>query len=285
MRSMTRTIASAAFMLTAALAGARADCLDDIRKAGVIKAGNGLMGTKPSVWQNQDGTYSGFEWDIFQEIGKRIGVPKQDYVVSEWTSLIPGLKAGRWDIILSGMSVTQERVQGAGIAYSDPYFLLYDYVIVPKASKIAAVADLKGKTLGSTLGTMDSLNAHQMVDAGEAGRVLDFNDFGAPFAAMRNGQVDAVVLDQGTLYGQQESLHDLRTVGEPLYYRPKPEWAEAEKAAPYVLGGTAVGVRRNCPALLGAINGALRAMDADGTRKAILTRYGVWADYQAKLMK
>lgn len=83
------------------------------------------------------------------------------------------------------MSVTQERVQGAGITCSDPYFLLYDYAIVPKGSKIATVADLKGRTLGSTLGTMDSLNAHQMVDAGEAMKVLDFNDFGAPFAAMR----------------------------------------------------------------------------------------------------
>lgn len=285
MRSTTKVIASAAFALVAAMTSARADCLDDIRKAGVIKSGNGIMGTKPSVWQNQDGTYSGFEWELFQQIGKRIGVPKQEYVTSEWTSLIPGLKAGRWDIILSGMAVTQERVKGAGITYSDPYFLLYDYAIVPKDSRIAGVADLKGKTLGSTLGTMDSLNAHQMVDAGEAGKVLDFNDFGAPFAAMRNGQVDAVVLDQATLFGQQETMHDLRAIGEPLYYRPKPEWAEAETTAPYVLGGTAIGVRKDCPALLGAINGALQAMDADGTRKAILTKYGVWAEYQAKLMK
>ena len=285
MNAVNKVIASAALALVAAMASARADCLDDIRKAGVIKSGNGIMGDKPSVWQNQDGSYSGVEWEIFQEIGKRIAVPKQDYVVTEWTSLIPGLKAGRWDIILSGMAVTQERIQGAGITYSNPYFLLYDYAIVPKDSKIQTVADLKGKTLGSTLGTMDSLNAHQMAAAGEAGRVLDFNDFGAPFAALRNGQVDAVILDQSTLFGQQASLHDLRTIGEPLKYHPKPEWADAEAKAPYVLGGLAIGVRKECPALLGAINGALEAMDKDGTRKAILVKYGVWADDQAKLLK
>ena len=285
MQSLAKVIACGALAALAAATSARADCLDDIRKAGVIKSGNGIMGDKPSVWQNQDGSYSGFEWDLFQEIGKRIGVAKEDYVVTEWTSLIPGLKAGRWDIILSGMAVTQERIQGAGISYSDPYFLLYDYAIVPKDSKIQTVADLKGKIIGSTLGTMDSLNAHQMVDEGGAAKVLDFNDFGAPFVALRNGQVDAVILDQSTLFGQQANMHDLRTVGEPIKYHPKPDWAAAEAKAPYILGGLAIGVRKDCPTLLAAINGALEGMNEDGTRKALLVKYGIWADDQAKLMK
>jgi len=81
-----------------------------------------------------------------------------------------------------------------------------------------------------------------LADEGKAGKVLDFNTFGEPFAALRNGQVDAVVLDQATLYGQLQTISDLRTIGEPLYYHPKPDWAEAEKKAPYILGGTAIGV-------------------------------------------
>lgn len=285
MRSITTALALAGIALMGSLISAKAGCLDDIRKAGVITSGNGIMGTKPSVWQLPDGSYTGYEWDMFKELGKRIGVPKQEYVVTEWTSLIPGLKAKRWDIIFSGMAVTQEREQGAGISYSMPYFMLYDYVIVPKASEIQSLADLKGKTIASTLGTMDSINAHMLQDEGKVANVMDFNTFGEPFAALRNGQVDAVVLDQGTLYGQQETMHDLRSIGEPIYYHPKPQWADAEKAAPYILGGTAIGVRKECPDLLKAINDALASMDADGTRKAILTKYGVWADYQAKLMK
>jgi ABC-type amino acid transport substrate-binding protein len=275
----------ATLAVLSAVSGARADCLADIKKAGVITAGNGLLGTKPFVWKNEDGTYGGMEWEIFQEIGKRIGVPKQDYVVTEWTSLIPGLKVGRWDIILSGMAVTQERMQGAGISFSNPYFLLYDYVIVTKDSPIKTFDDLKGKTLASTLGTLDSLNAHVLVEAGKAGKVLDFNDFGAPFSALRNGQADAVVMDQATLLAQQEQLGDLRALGDPIYYTSKPEWAEAEAKAPYILGGTAVGVRKECPELLAAINEALASMEADGTRKAILSKYGVWAAHQEKTMK
>jgi ABC-type amino acid transport substrate-binding protein len=285
MKSIAAMVATVGLALVVSVTSVRAGCLDDIKKAGVIKSGNGIMGTKPSVWQNPDGSYSGFEWELFQEMAKRMGVGKPEYEITEWTSLIPGLKADRWDIIFSGMAVTQEREQGAGITYSDPYFMLYDYVIVPKDSPIKTLADLKGKTLASTLGTMDSINAHMLLDDGKIANVMDFNDFGQPFAALRNGQVDGVVLDQGTLYGQQEQMHDLRTIGEPIYYHPKPQWAEAEKKAPYILGGTAIGVRKECPDLLKAINTALESMDADGTRKAILTKYGVWADYQAKLMK
>jgi len=269
-------------MTTAANAG---QCMDDIMKKGVLLSGNGLMGTKPFIWKNEDGSYGGFEWELFQEIGKRIGVPKVDYEITEWSTLIPGLKAQRWDIILSAMSATQERVQGAGMEFSTPYFLLLDRVIVKDDSPIKSMDDLKGKILGSTLGTKDSLNAHMLVDQGKAGSVLDFNTFGEPFVALQNGQVDAVILDQGTFAGQQEVLKNMRIVGDPIYYQPKPEWAEAEAKAPYILGATAIGVRRECPDLLEALNKAIGSMDEDGTRKAILEKYGMWADFQAKLTK
>lgn len=278
------------FAITTALAvtasGATADqCLDSIKEKGVLLAGNGLMGTKPFVWKNEDGTYGGFEWDLFQEMGKRMGIPKVDYEITEWSTLIPGLKAGRWDIIFSAMSATQERIQGAGIDFSNPYFLLIDSVIVKNDSPIKSMDDLKGKILGSTLGTKDSLNAHTLVDEGKAGSVLDFNTFGEPFVALQNGQVDAVILDQGTFAGQQDQFKNMRTVGDPIYYTAPAEWADAEAKAPYVLGSTAIAVRRECPDLLASINKALASMEEDGTRKAILEKYGMWADYQAKMMK
>lgn len=277
-------------LLAASLAGTATsswadECLENIKQNGVLLAGNGLMGTKPFVWKNEDGTYGGFEWELFQELGKRMGVPKVDYEITEWSTLIPGLKAGRWDVIFSSMSATQERIQNAGVDFSTPYFLLIDHIIVKKDSPIQSLDDLKGKILGSTLGTNDSLNAHRLVDDGQAGSVLDFNTFGEPFVALENGQVDAVVLDQGTLAGQREKLDNLRVIGDPIYYKPKPEWADAEAKSAYIYGAIAVGVKHECPDLLAAVNKGLESMDADGTRKAILEKYGMWADYVAKLTK
>jgi len=283
LKSGLAAVALAAGLFT--MTSARADCLDQIKQAGVITSGTGVMGTKPSLWQDESGTYHGFDYDIFQEIAKRVGIAKTKFIVTEWTTLIPGLKAKRWDIILSDMAVNQERIHNAHIDFSEPYFLLYDYVVVKDNSPIKTLADLKGKTIGSTLGTLDSLNAHQLVDAGKAASVKDYNTFGDPFVALENGQVDAVVLDQGTLIGQREKLKDLRTVGDPIAYHAKPEWAAAEAKAPYRLGALAIAVRPECPALLSAINGAIESMNKDGTREAILKKYGVWSDQQANLMK
>jgi ABC-type amino acid transport substrate-binding protein len=285
---MKKFLAFTGIALSACLSAAtaaHAGCLDDIKKAGVITSGSGAMGVKPAAWQNEDGSYAGYEWEIFKEIGKRIGVPKQDYVVTDWSTLIPGVKAKRWDIILSGMMVTQERIQGAGIIFSRPYFMIYDNVIVKNDSPIKSVDDLKGKTIGSVLGTMDSLNAHAFVEKGAAAKVLDFNNYGDPFVAMQNGQVDAVVIDQGTLNGQMQTMKDLRTIGEPIHYTPKPQWAAAEGEAPYILGAEAVGMRKECDDLQQAVNGALAAMEADGTRKAILQKFDSWSPVQDKLMK
>jgi ABC-type amino acid transport substrate-binding protein len=262
-----------------------ADTLDDIRKSGVLHSANGLMGLKPYAWQNADGSTTGFEWELLQEIAKRIGAQKGEYVITEWTSMIPGLKSKRWDIILSGMAVTQERIQGGGINYSNPYLIIYDTPMVLKESSIKTMADLKGKILGSTLGTMDSINAHWLVDQGMAEEVKDFNDFGQPFVALKNKQIDSVILDQITYIGQKDELKDLVTVGDPIFYRSKPEWASAEAQAKYKLGGIGIGVRKEDARLLEAINTALADMTKDGTRKAILERYGIWSAEQEHLMK
>jgi len=84
---------------------AGADTLDDIRKTGTLRVGMGAMGEKPYIWQNADGTYGGFENEMLVYIIKKIGVPKYEYVNSEWTTMIPGLKAKRWDVIFCAMAV------------------------------------------------------------------------------------------------------------------------------------------------------------------------------------
>jgi ABC-type amino acid transport substrate-binding protein len=288
-REGLKTLAAVAAFVAAGLGvteTASAQCLDAIKQKGVITSAVGLFGTKPYVWKNETtGKFEGYEPELFDEIAKRIGVPKWDYVVTEWTTMIPGLKANRWDIILSGMSVTQERIQGAGIDYSTPYFLLYDYIIVLGDSPIKTMDDLKGKTVAAPLGTLDAQNGQMLVDAGKAGKLMTFNTFNEPFVALANKQVDAVILDQATFIGMKEDIKGLRTVGDPIPYTPKPEWVEAEKKAPYKFGGTAVGMRKECTDLKTAVNKALADMDADGTRKKILEKYGAWAEMQASVMK
>lgn len=285
--ALKKLLAWAGVSLWLALAGSAANaasCLDQIKSAGVLKVGIGLMGLKPYVWQEADGSYTGFEKEMLDYVADKLGV-RYEYVVTEWQTLIPGLKSERWDIIWSGMAKTQERIQGGGIDYTEPYLLIFDRIIVLKDSGINGLEDLKGKTLASTLGTMDSLVGHSLVDAGHAEKIIDFNTFGEPFLALRNGDADAVIMDETTYLAQREEMPDLAAVGEPLFYIPKPEWKEAEEQADYRLGALAVGVRRECTDLKDAISATIAEMDKDGTREKILRAYNIWSDDQKNLKK
>jgi ABC-type amino acid transport substrate-binding protein len=264
---------------------ARAGCLDDIRAKGVLVAGLGNMGQKPLIWQDDKGNYQGYEWEVLKFIGGELGIPKQTYQVTEWTTLIPGLNASRWDIIMSAMIITQERAAGGDFKFTNPYFMFYDKMMVQSKSEIKSIADLKGKKVGSVLGTLDSLSAHRLAEDGAIGEAIDFNTYGDPFVALRNGQVSAVLLDQASYLGQQDTMQDLRVVGDPIPFIPQAKWADVEAKQNYVLGATGVGVRKNCDDLREAINAALAKLDSTGQRKALEEKFGLWDTRQEKLVK
>lgn len=277
-------LALASSIVFSGVAQAAAGCLDDIRTAGKIRVGVGVMGLKPWIWQQDDGSYSGLENEILEFLVKDMGL-EYEYVITEWTTLVPGLKAERWDIIMSGMGKTEQRVTEGGISFSDFYFMYHDRVVVKKDSPIQSIEDLKGKTLASTMGSNDSLVAHSLVDKGVAEKVMDYNNFGEPFIALRNEQVDAVVMDQAVLVAQMSEMDDLRIVGEPLYFVPSPEWAEAQNATDYRLGSTGLALRPECDDLRVALNGSLKKLDEQGERQKILAKYGLWDESQAKFTK
>jgi cystine transport system substrate-binding protein len=280
--NFARVLLGVAFLSAISHTAVHADTLNTIQHAKKIRVGVGFMGTKPFVWQDDKGQYHGFENEMLQALIKKLGVDNYEYVVTDWSTLIPGLKSGRWDIIMTGMVETEERIQGGGISMSRPYFFVYDRIIVPEDSPIKSENDLKDKVLGAMLGTTDSLVAHTFVDSGKAADVKDFNTFTEPFLALRNKQVDAVIFDQVTFSGQRTQMPDLTEVGAPLPYIPAPAWAARQAKANYKLGGVGIGVRLDDPRLLNAVNQALDQMDADGERQAILTKYHIWDGFQSK---
>jgi ABC-type amino acid transport substrate-binding protein len=265
-----------ALMTTLRPLSALADTLDDIKKAGTIKIGNGVMGTKPWVYQEADGSYAGMEYEMLQYILPKLGISKFEYVTTEWDSLIPGLKAKRWDIIFSGMTVTEERRQGAGIEFTRPYYFESDRIAVKEDSPYQKPEDLKGKILATTVGTVEEMQAKNLVSKGMGGEIKSFDDFAAPFLALQNGQVDAVIVDN-TTYGEQKKVTpNLRVIGEPMSLSANPEWQEKQNNAGYKFGGDGIGVRKEDTALLAALNQALDDMDKDGVRQKILEKYGLW---------
>ena len=212
---------------------ALADTLDDIKKQGVLTVGTGVMGSKPWIWKNEDGSYSGIEYEMLQYIIKKLGVPNLELVPSQWESLIPGLKAKRWDIIFSGMTVTEERRQGAGIEFSRPYYFESDRIVVKKGSPYQKPEDLAGKTIGVPIGTVEEIQGKALVAKGIGGDLKSFNDIPGVFLALNSGQVDAVIMDNTSTAGQMEVTPDLRTIGGVYNLSADPKWQDAQTKAPY----------------------------------------------------
>lgn len=120
--------AASAFLISAcaAIAAAHAETtLQRIQRTGEIRIG--YANEKPFAYTTPDGTVTGESPEIARKIFAQLGVKKVDAVLTEWGSLIPGLRAGRFDVIAAGMYVTPERCKQ--VAFADPQYKIEDTLL------------------------------------------------------------------------------------------------------------------------------------------------------------
>jgi len=120
----------------------------------IMKAGKIVVSTDPKYPPQSelkaDGTYQGFDIDVANEIGKRLGV-KVEYVTPDWTAITAGGWGGRWDISVGSMTITPERAKV--LDFSVPYYYTPAQMAASKASGITTLDGLAGKTICSGEGT------------------------------------------------------------------------------------------------------------------------------------
>jgi len=90
--------------------------IESIKENGVIKIGLSIF--RPWSMRNLDGDLVGFELDVGRELAKDMGV-EVEFVPTSWDGIIPALVSGKFDVIISGMSITPQR--NLTVAFSDPY--------------------------------------------------------------------------------------------------------------------------------------------------------------------
>ena len=190
---------------------------------------------------------------MLQYIIKKLGLPKARVVPSQWETLIPGLKAKRWDIIFSGMTVTEERRQGAGIEFSRPYYFESDRIVVKKDLPYQKPEDLAGKTIGVPIGTVEEIQGKALVAKGIGGELKAFNDIPGVFLALNSGQVDAVIMDN--TIDRRPDGSDARICGlsaGSTISPPIPNGRTPRQGA-YKYGGDGAGVRKEDTASPGRV--------------------------------
>lgn len=114
--------------------------LERIQRTGEIRIG--YANEAPFAYTLADGRVTGESPEIARTIFAKMGINKVDAVLTEWGGLIPGLQAGRFDVIAAGMYVTPARMEQ--VLFTDPHYQIGDTLLVARGNpeKLSSYADI-----------------------------------------------------------------------------------------------------------------------------------------------
>ena len=180
---------------------ARADAMADARKRGTL-----MIGTEAAYVPYEffkDGQIVGYDPDIMASIGSKLGV-KAQFIDTAWSGIIPALYAGKFDCIVSAMTITQPRAEK--VLFSMPYADASNVILLrADESTIKTADDLSGKIIGVQLGSaaagiIKTFEA-KLKAAGKPGyaSVKEYEHYPEAYQDLLNKRVDAVVNSKSTI--------------------------------------------------------------------------------------
>ena len=198
--------------LAAGCGGDKKDAKTDQKTEKVLRIGTNAD-FAPFEFQDVNGKeYQGFDMDLIRAVAKEMGY-KAEIQNINFDGLIPALEAGNLDVIISGMTINDERKKK--VDFSEPYYKSGLSIIVKKDDKsINKFSDLKGKKVAVQIGTTSAMEVKKI----EGAEVKEFNSSADTFLELKAGGVDAVVNDRpvNDYYIMKSGVTDVRCLEELL---------------------------------------------------------------------
>ncbi|MER8822694.1 transporter substrate-binding domain-containing protein [Mesorhizobium sp. M0991] len=233
-------------------------------------------------WDGTDanGQLYGYDIDVGQELCRRIQI-KCTFVPQDWDGIIPALLVGKFDVIMSGMAITEKRKQS--IAFSIPYGTGFNQFVVRKDLGLDA-GDTKEKVNLSTIGDKEKATIERLRST-LAGKAI---------GALRSSNSEAVVkeiLGDVVTIRSYDSLDNMKLdlaagridggLADYFTWRDfleTPSGSDAVFFGPELKGGlwgpgVGAGMRKDDAELLAKFNGAIDAATKDGTIKALSLKW------------
>lgn len=199
----------------------------------------------------------GIDVDIAAAIAEKLGMELQVEDMA-FDSLIPAIQSNKADMVLAGMTVTEDRLES--VNFSDSYATGVQVVIVKEDSDIKSVDDLLADGANHSIGvqtatTGDIYCTGDIEDAG-LGTVERYNKGADAIQALLAGKIDCVVIDS----------------------QPAKEFVEANEGltildTEYAVEDYAIALNKDNTELLDKVNAALKELTDDGTIQSILDKY------------
>ena len=221
------------------------------------------------------GKIVGFEPDLVLDLCKRMNVECK-IIAQDWDGMIPGLQAGKFDVIMDGMSITNERKKS--IDFTNPYSATAAAFVAAKTSPLATLPNdskvinltkdpavgeaalkslreaLKGKTIGVQVSTTHATFLdHHFKDIAT---IKEYKTTDERDVDLKSGRIDVELDDQPSLVAILE----------------KPDGKDYQFVGPQFVGGdfgdgVGMGIRKTDKDLTDKFNAALAAAFADGSAK------------------
>lgn len=142
----------------------------------------------PMEFLNDQKEIVGFEIDLIKAIAKEGGFEVTVKNVA-WDGIFAGLAGGKYDAVLSSVTITEERKQA--MDFTTPYFKVRQALVVNKDSGAKTLEDMKGKTLGGQIGT----TGYFTIKKAEGVTAKSYDEIGLAMEDLFNGRIEGVVCD------------------------------------------------------------------------------------------
>jgi len=224
-----------------------------------VKIGVAAEPYPPFAEKGADGQWKGWEIEIGNAICAAMN-EKCEWVEVSWDGIIPALLAKKFDVIMSSMSITEERMKT--IDFSDKYYNTPAVIVGPKDSDVSAdPASVKGKIVGVQVSTTHANYAEKHLES-MADSIKTYQTFDEHNQDLVAGRIDAVVGDslafQAFLDSDAGQCCEVKgTLNDIAVFGP----------------GVGGGMRKGESELMEKFNAAIKQIREDGTYDAISKKY------------
>ena len=248
-----RSLAAGAFVVASmgATLPAMANALESIKSSGTLRVAV-PQDFSPFGSVGSDMTPQGYDVDMAALIAQKLGV-KVELVPVTSANRVPFLQTNKVDLVISSLGKNPEREQV--IDFTSAYAPFYNGVFAPADIEIASAADLAGKTIGVTQGSIEDLELTKIAPEGLT--IKRYEDNNGTISAFLSGQVEAVATG---------NVVAAAILAKNPPKRPEPKFLIKDSPC-------YIGLNKNEPALLEAVNGIIADAKADGSLGKIAEKW------------
>ena len=209
----------------------------------------------PFESQNEKGEIVGFDIDIVRAVAQKAGIEVK-FVNTPWEGIFNALKQGDRDLLVSSITITDERRQS--MDFTAPYFDAHQLIAVKADSRVARFDDLKALRVGVQTGTTGDETIAKL-QGKNSPNIKRFESTPLALKELEAGGVSAVVADNGVVINYVTNNADakFKTVSDPAF----------------VLEHYGIAVKKGNTELLAKINKGLAEIKADGSYDRIYAKY------------